>query len=167
MLRKGRLVIAETDDQLRLVDRGLVGGNPFTQGLEQAGNIGDLAIRRREQVGGQGLQSAHQHMAVRVDETGHQRAALEVDHLGLGAFQLHHLGAGADSDDGAIVLGNRLDAHRFVFHGEDGAAVPDPVGGLGHRPRAGRQHQGCGGDAKCAHGSSPCYKQERAALHLS
>ena len=74
-----------------------------------------------------------------IDEAGHQCATLQVDHLGPGAFQLHHVGFGTDGDDPAACFGDGFDAHRLVVHREDRPAGPDAVGGLRSGSRHGRQ----------------------------
>ena len=129
-----RVVVAEADDEVVRLHRLGIGGHPVAECLLQRGDVGDLTVRRRQHVGRQRLQPAHEHVAVGVDEARQQRAAGEVDDLGGRAPVGHHRVRRPDGHDAAVLLGHRLGAHGGVGHGQDRPAGPDPVGGL---PRGG------------------------------
>jgi hypothetical protein len=128
LLLQLRIVVAEADDQLDLVHRHRVGGHPLAQRALQAGDVGDLAVGRRQQVGRQRLQAAHEDVTVTVDETGQERASLEIDDVGIPAPMAHNRVLAADCDDESVFDRDRLGAHRGVIHGQDLAAGPDAVG---------------------------------------
>ena len=155
LFRQRGIVVAEADDHLALGNNVRVGGLPFLERPDHRGDIGHIAIGRGEHVGRQRLQPADEHMAVGIDEAGQQGAALEIDHLRALALELHHLFTGADGDDLAVILGNRLGAHGIVFHGDDRPANPDPVGGLSQCGGAGRQQQRSGGKMQNTHDVTP------------
>ena len=72
-----RVIVAETHDQSDFFNRLLVAGSPFPQCVLKAGDVRDLSIRRRQQVGRQGLQAAQDDVPVAVDESRQERLALQ------------------------------------------------------------------------------------------
>ena len=130
------VVVAEADDKPRFLDDPGVGHHPVAQPLLHRGDVAHAAIRRRQQVRRHGLQPATDHVAVRIHETGQQRAPAEVDEASVAAAGLHDLGDRAHRDDATALLCDRLGAHRGVVHRQDGSAGPDPVG---HRHRGDRR----------------------------
>ena len=143
-----RVVVAEADDELRLLDSGGVLLGPVAQRLLQRGDVLDLAVGRGQQVGGQRLQAADDDMAVGVDKARNEGSALQIHELGGRALQLHDFAAAAHGKDLAARHGHRLGAHGLVVHGEDGPSRPDAVGGLG-RCRCDQRHAGRQCDGEC------------------
>ena len=69
----------------------------------QGGDVGDLAVGRRQQIRGDGLHADVEHMAVRVDEPGEQRLAAQIHDLSRIALELQNLGLVADGEYLAVL----------------------------------------------------------------
>ena len=127
VLGEGGGVPAEADDETELLDLVAVGGDPLAQCLLQSGDALHLAVRRREEVCRERLQPAAKDMAVRVEEAGHHRPSREVDGLGVGPLERHHVCDLADREDLAVLFGQGLGPHRGIVHRQDRPARPDAV----------------------------------------
>ncbi len=122
------LVIAEAHDQSRFFHCGFVAGNPGFQGVLQAGDVRDLAIRRRQQVGRQGLQSTQDHVAMAVDESRQQRLTVQVVYRRFIATVVGQIVGGADGQDQTVLDGNGLGTRGFIVDGNDRSAQIERIG---------------------------------------
>ena len=102
----------------------------FRVRLERLDDVGDGRHRPRRHAGDIGpfhdLRRIHE-MAVRIDEGGQQRRALEIDDLRLLALSRHHRRLVADGDDAAAGDRHGFNLRAFVDHGQDHAAAKDFV----------------------------------------
>ena len=139
------VVVAKTDDQVDFLYCCVVSRNPLTNGLQKAGNILDLAIRRREEVCRQCLHATAEDMAMRIDEARQKRTAFQVDHLSRRAAQLHNVCLLADRDDVSTTLGNRLGAGHVVVDRDHRTTCPDAIRRLRADHSRQRQKGECNG----------------------
>ena len=148
LLAQLRVVVAHADDPARPGhDGGGLLGPGAQRGL-QGGDVGDLAVRRRQEIRRGGLHADVEDVAVRVDEPGEHRLAAQVHDLGRSALQPQDLVRSADGQDLAVLHGDRPCRRMGVVDGDDGAAGVDRRGDVpGHFRRAGdreshRRHEG-------------------------
>ena len=132
------VVVAHAEDPAGQANVGADG-----EGLELCHEVVDgvdRAVRRREQVGADGLRAELLRMRVTVDEPGQQCPASEIDRPGRGTtMRLVYFGTGADRDDPAVPDRDRLRGDGLVAcHGDDGAAGKDRVRDGGRRHFLGR-----------------------------
>ena len=130
------VVIAESDDQLGVADKLLMGVHPVAGDALQGRDVVARPVRRRQQVGVARLQPDHGDVAVRVEEARQQGAPVQIDRLGVATDS----GAGgvqrAHGDDDAIAHRHGLGRRHGVVDGQDRPAGEDHVRrrsrGLGH-----------------------------------
>ena len=115
-----RVVVHEADDPLsRRRFRGA-----RAQGILHAGDAAEVRVHVLEFV-----QPSARRMRVSIDESGHDRRAGYVDHLGLTGCQIPDIRIRPNGNDPVSLDGEGLGEWRGVVLGEDVAVHHDRVGG--------------------------------------
>src|SRR6266568_8524544 len=95
-------------------------------------------------IGGDEAESAVDGMAVRVDESGEERFAVEIDALGVSGNGLHYFRQGADGDDLVSADRNCVGVGILRVGGEDLGVKENLLIGAGLGPKAcGEKEQHC------------------------
>ncbi len=140
-----RVVVAEAQQHAELARQVGVAAE-LAQGVLQVGDAGVGPVRRRQQVGAQGLHADGADMAVGVDEAGQQRGAAQVVHAGVRAAIAQDGVLAAHRHDAAVPDRDGARRGRVRIDGDDGAAEPDGVGHGG--AVGGRQLAGAAGQQR-------------------
>jgi hypothetical protein len=116
---KLRVIVAETDDDAVAFDDLAVLADPVMQNALQRRDVVAFAVGRRQEVRRKRLEPDHDDMAVRIDEAGQQRLALEIDGRDRPLRLFLDLGAGADGDDFSAPHEHRLGGRLHVIDCDD------------------------------------------------